>query len=131
MAEHATAVALAFLRAYWRGDLDAALACCVEGATIELPASVPLPTPAPISAVLPLIFAAIYPKFVGGRFEVDVERTVSDGAVVAVEYLAHGPLVSGRQFRVRYAAFLDVEGGKVTRFRAHTDTKQVAEDLLS
>jgi hypothetical protein len=123
--------ALAFLKAYWAADLETALTHCVAGATIELPPSVPIKTPAPIAEVLPQIFADVYPRFVGGRFDVRIERTISERTAVVVEYVASGSLVNGRTFRCGYVVVLDIADSKVQRFRSYTDTRHIADELLS
>ena len=116
-------VALAFLQAYWRGDLAAALSYCTPAAKLELPQSGPVVTPAPMSDVLPMIFDRIYPRFVGGRFDVQMENIVSERSLSVVEYIAAGRLNNGREYRCRYAMVLTVRGGKVAFARQYTDTQ--------
>src|ERR1700761_431341 len=86
-------LARAFLQAYWRGDLADALARCTPTAVIELAPSLPMVTPAPMAEVLPQIFANVYPKFEGGRFDVTIGGTLEQGNRVLVEYTARGRLV--------------------------------------
>ena len=123
--------ALAFLQAYWRGDLEEALANATADAVIDLPRSIPLPSPAPLAQVLPLIFERVYSCFVGGHFEIDLERCLMDGSVVIVEYIASGDLVSGGAFSCRYLVVLDMQEGRVARFRPYTDTKYVDRQLFA
>ena len=78
------AVALRFLEAYWKADLRQALAECSSTAVIEFPRSAPLPSPAPIAEVLPIIFERIYPRFVGSKFSITIERCLADEAVAFV-----------------------------------------------
>jgi ketosteroid isomerase-like protein len=134
--EEARSVALGFLGAYWRGDLDDALGRCVPGAIMELPQSLPLPSPAPVEDLLPRIFAGVYRRFAGGRFDVDVETAVAGAApagrsLVAVEYVARGALATGGEFRCRYCAFVTVIAGRVGHVRAYTDTRYLADVLLN
>jgi ketosteroid isomerase-like protein len=123
--------AFAFLQAYWRGNLAEALANATVDAVIDLPRSIPLPTPAPLAQVLPIIFERVYSCFVEGRFEIDLERCLVDGPVVVVEYTASGDLVSGRVFRCRYLVVLEMQEGRVARFRSYTDTKYVDTKLFA
>lgn len=120
-----------FLAAYWRADLAAALSHCARGATIELAKSLPLVTPAPVAEVLPRIFRDIYPRFVGGRFDVTIDATLADEQGVLVEYSARGRLTTGRPFDCRYAAVLEFGAGKIERLRMYTDTHYVAAALMS
>jgi ketosteroid isomerase-like protein len=124
-------VVRAFLHAYWCGDLAAALGCCTSTASMELPPSIPLETPARIADLLPVIFRGVYSRFSGGRFDVLVENVISERSTTMVEYIATGRLVNGRDFRCRYAMVLTVEHGKVAFARAYTDTQYVAAELLS
>ena len=52
LTEPTEGVALSFLQAYWRGDLAAALGCCTSTASMELPPSIPIETPARIADLL-------------------------------------------------------------------------------
>lgn len=124
-------VALTFLKAYWRGDLAAALGCCTSTARMELPPSIPIVTPARIADLLPVIFRGVYSRFSGGRFDVLVENVISERSTTVVEYIATGHLVNGRDFRCRYAMVLTVEHGKVAFARSYSDTQYVAAELLS
>lgn len=124
-------VALAFLHAYWRADLEDALAHCTEGALMELPASVPMRTPAKVADLLPAIFHEIYPRFRGGRFDVRIDNVVSAQSSVVVEYLATGSLVNGREFRCRYVMVLTVRNRKIEFARSYTDTRYVTAELLA
>lgn len=124
-------VALRFLKAYWAADLPGALAACAPGATIALPPSAPFDSPAPIAVVLPQIFAKVYDRFVDRRFQVTVDRCLSTGSTVVVEYTARGELVSGDGFACQYLAILDIENGGVARLKPYSDTKYITEKLLS
>jgi ketosteroid isomerase-like protein len=123
--------ALQFLDAYWRADLEGALAVCTPGAIIELPQSVALASPAPLAEVLPMIFTKVYPRFVDSRFGICIERVLADDSAVVVEYAATGSLLSGRPFHCRYLVVIEIEGGKVRRFRPYTDTKYVDAELFA
>lgn len=123
-------VALSFLAAYWRGDLSAALEFCTPTATMELPASIPIPTPERMARLLPVVFSRVYPRFVGSRFDVEVDRVIARGALVVVEYIATGRLVEGGDFRCRYAMVIETDGDKIAWARAYTDTRYVAERLM-
>ncbi len=122
--------ARSFLQAYWQADLQGALACCRPGAVIELARSLPIPTPAPVADILPLIFNNVYTKFAGGRFDVTIDATVEQGNRVLVEYTARGQLVSGGQFECGYAAVFEFVDGAVVRLRMYTDTRYVAAALM-
>ena len=123
-------LALAFLAAYWRADLATALALCAPDAAIELQRSFSLVTPAPIKDVLPIIFSEVFRRFVGGRFEATVERTIADVDAVFVEYRAVGDLTTGQRFDCRYGGVFQVKQGRIVLFRQYTDTQYVAKALL-
>ncbi len=123
--------ARAFLAAYWRADLPAALTLCASGAVIVLARSLPLVTPAPVAEVLPKIFRDVYPRFEGGRFDVTIDRVLSDEQGVLVEYTARGKLTNGTLFDCGYAAVLEFVAGKIERLRMYTDTRYVAAALMS
>ena len=120
-----------FLEAYWRADLAAALSLCSSGAVIVLARSLPIVTPAPVADILPMIFRDVYPKFEGGRFDVSIDRMLSDEQGVLVEYTARGKLVNGTLFECGYAAVLEFAAGKIERVRMYTDTRYVAAALMS
>ena len=121
--------ALEFLQAYWDADLPRALAACTPGAIASLPPSAPFPTPSPIETVLPRIFSQVYTRFVGG-FDITVDRCLSCGATVIVEYTAKGALTAGDRFACQYLAVLEIEQGRVAQWKPYMDTKYVAEKLL-
>lgn len=123
--------ARAFLAAYWRADLPAALALCTSGAVIVLARSLPLVTPTPVAEVLPKIFREVYPRFEAGRFDVTIDRVLSDEQGVLVEYTARGKLTNGTLFDCGYAAVLEFVAGKIERLRMYTDTRYVATALMS
>jgi ketosteroid isomerase-like protein len=123
--------ARAFLEAYWRADLAAALALCASDAVITLARSLPIVTPAPVAEILPRIFRDVYPRFEGGRFDVTIDRMLSDEQGVLVEYTARGKLTSGSSFDCGYAALLEFVAGKIERLRMYTDTRYVATALMS
>jgi ketosteroid isomerase-like protein len=123
--------ARAFLEAYWRADLASALALCSSGAVIVLARSLPIATPAPVADILPMIFRNVYPRFEGGRFDVSIDRMLSDEQGVLVEYTARGKLVNGTLFECGYAAVLEFAAGKIERVRMYTDTRYVAAALMS
>ena len=109
----------------------AALALCASGAVIVLARSLPLVTPAPVAEVLPRIFRDVYPRFEGGRFDVTIDRVLSDEQGVLVEYTARGKLTNGTLFDCGYAAVLEFVAGKIERLRMYTDTRYVAAALMS
>jgi ketosteroid isomerase-like protein len=123
--------ARAFLEAYWRADLSGALGLCASGATVELARSLPIVTPAPVGEILPKIFRDVYPRFEGGRFDVTIDRMISDEQGVVVEYTARGKLTNGTLFECGYAAVLEFVAGKIVRVRMYTDTRYVADALMS
>jgi ketosteroid isomerase-like protein len=131
IAESTRRVALAFLSAYWRAELATALALCAPDAVIELPQSISIVTPALIRDVLPGIFSEVYQRFVGGRFDAAIERTVAEEGVVFVEYRASGDLKTGHRFDCRYGVVFQVKEERVALFRQYTDTQYVAKALLS
>jgi len=120
----------AFLQAYWRADLQSALAHCQPGAVIELARSLPIATPAPVADILPLIFNNVYPKFTGGCFDVTVDSTLEQNNRVLVEYTARGKLVAGGSFECGYATVFEFVDGAVARLRMYTDTRYVAAALM-
>ncbi len=131
IAESTRQVALAFLSAYWRAELAAALALCAPDAVIELPQSISIVTPALIRDVLPGIFSEVYQRFVDGRFDAAIERTIAEQGVVFVEYRASGDLKTGHRFDCRYGVVFQVREKRVVLFRQYTDTQYVAKALLS
>lgn len=130
-AESTRQVALAFLSAYWRGDLAAALSRCGLDAVIELPKSLSIVTPALIRDVLPGIFSEVYQRFVGGRFDIAIEQTIAEEDVVFVEYRASGGLKTGHQFDCRYGVMVQVQNERVVLLRQYTDTQYVTRALMS
>ena len=123
--------ALAFLGAYWRGDLAAVRELAAPNAIIELPRSSPITSPAPLLDVMPLIFERVYPRFRNRHFDTAIERCVVDGGIALVEYEANGMLVSGRWFSCRYLVALEVAAGRIVRFRPYTDTQYINAELFS
>lgn len=123
-------VAMAFLSAYWRADLPAALALCHPEAIIEFPKSISIVTPALIRDVLPGIFADVYRRFVDARFDVSIDQSIAQGGAIFVEYRASGDLTTGRRFDCRYGVVLQVKEERVTFVRQYTDTQYISTELM-
>ncbi len=123
--------ARAFLEAYWRADLATALEFCAPHAVIVLARSLPIPTPAPLAEILPIIFRDVYPRFEGGRFDVTIERMLADEQGALIEYTACGKLRTGALFECGYAAVMEFAAGKIARLRMYTDTRYVTAALMS
>lgn len=123
-------VAMAFLSAYWRADLPAALTHCSPEAVIEFPKSISIATPALIRDVLPGIFGDVYRRFVDARFDISIERIIAEGDAVFVEYRATGDLTTGRRFDCRYGVVLQVKEEQVMLVRQYTDTQYIATELM-
>lgn len=116
-------VAVAFLKEFWRGDLNGALGMCAPGATFVFARSLPFPRECPIGEALSQIINGLFSQFnPPGHFDVAIRHVRSDGKNVTVEYAAAGKLQNGRTYENDYVMAMTVEDDKVTVQRAYTDT---------
>lgn len=126
MKDSSANLALEFLRAFWRGDVDGAVAMCTPDAQFVFARSLPYPRRCPIreahQAIVQGLFAAFDPP---GQFEVTVQHVLSDGENVSVEYSATGRLANGRDYANDYVMALTVRDGRIAEQRAYTDTQHL------
>jgi len=123
MADPAEETVLEFLRAFWRGDIDAAIARSVPEARFVFARSLPYPRVCPLreahEAIVGGLFAAFDPP---GRFAVEVRHVLVGGNQVTVEYSARGRLANGRDYANDYVMAFTLRDGLVLEQRAYTDT---------
>ena len=92
-------IALRFLQAFWRGDLDAATALSTPDARFIFARSLPYPRECPLrqahEAIAQSLFAAFDPP---GKFSVELRHVLAADDQVTVEYSATGKLANGRDY---------------------------------
>lgn len=115
--------ALRFLRAFWRGDVDAAVALSTPDAQFIFARSLPFPRACPLREALRSIVDGLFAGFdPPGRFEVEVRHALSGPGQVTVEYAATGRLANGRDYANDYVMAFTLRGGLIAEQRAYTDT---------
>lgn len=125
--EENLAVARLLLSHMLNGDKDQAISLINENFELSLPVSAGGRT---------FRGSEAFGKFVGGvarMFDGGAQfeeiRSVTVGDTVVLEVKAFGNTPSGRQYENLYVHWFELEGGKVSRWREHTDTKYAAEVL--
>lgn len=114
---------LAFLRAFWRGDVSAALAFATDDAKFVFARSLPYPRECPLGEALTLIVDGLFAGFdPPGGFEVTVRHALAGGEQVTVEYSARGRLANGRDYANDYVMASTLRDGRIAEQRAYTDT---------
>lgn len=116
-------VALRFLRAFWRGDVDSAAALAAPGARFVFARSLPYPRDCPLPEALRTIVEGLFSGFdPPGRFDVTVRHAIGEGDQVTVEYSAAGRLANGRDYANDYVMAFTFRDGRIVEQRAYTDT---------
>jgi ketosteroid isomerase-like protein len=116
-------IALRFLRAFWRGDVEAATAFATPDAKFVFARSLPYPRECPLPEALRMIVDGLFGHFdPPGRFEVTVRHAVGSGDHVTVEYSAAGRLDNGRDYANDYVMAFTFREGRIAEQRAYTDT---------
>jgi ketosteroid isomerase-like protein len=114
---------LAFLRAFWRGDVDAAVALSTPDAKFVFARSLPYPRECPLREALTQIVDGLFAAFdPPGRFDVTVQHALCVGDQVTVEYSASGRLGNGRDYANDYVMAFTLRDGRIAEQRAYTDT---------
>ncbi len=120
-------LALQFMRAFWRGDVDGSVALCTPEARFIFARSLPYPRECPMreahESIVNGLFALFDPP---GQFTVEVKHVLSRDGQVTVEYSAHGKLANGRDYENDYVMALTIRDGQVAEQRAYTDTQHLA-----
>lgn len=112
-----------YLHAFWRGDVDAAVALCTPDATFVFARSLPYPRECPIREALSTIIDGLFDAFdPPGRFTTEIRHVLCDGANVTAEYSARGRLANGRDYENDYVMAFTLRDGRIAQQRAYTDT---------
>jgi ketosteroid isomerase-like protein len=112
-----------FLRAFWRGDVDAAMQLAQADAQFVFARSLPYPRRCPLREALDAIVTGLFASFdPPGRFDVQVRNVLAHGDQVLVEYSASGRLANGRAYENDYVMAFTVRDGRIAEQRAYTDT---------
>jgi ketosteroid isomerase-like protein len=112
-----------FLRAFWRGDVDAALQLATADARFVFARSLPYPRHCPLREALDAIVGGLFAAFDPlGRFEVRIRNVLARGDQVLVEYSATGRLANGRDYENDYVMAFTLRDGRIAEQRAYTDT---------
>lgn len=123
MTSDSTASVLAFLRAFWRGDVATALTFASDDARFVFARSLPYPRVCPLAEALTSIVEGLFAGFdPPGGFEVTVHHALAGGDQVTVEYSARGRLANGRDYANDYVMAFTLRDGRIVEQRAYTDT---------
>jgi ketosteroid isomerase-like protein len=123
MTSSSTDTALAFLRAFWRGDVAGAMAFATADAKFIFARSLPYPRECPLQQALTMIVDGLFAGFdPPGGFEVTVRHALGGGDQVTVEYSARGRLANGRDYANDYVMAFTLREGRIAEQRAYTDT---------
>lgn len=121
-------IAVSFMKAFWRGDIDGAMALCSPDARFIFARSLPYPRECPMRQAHETIVSGLFALFdPPGVFAVDVRHVLSCGDQVTVEYSANGKLANGRDYENDYVMALTIQDEKVAEQRAYTDTKHLSQ----
>lgn len=128
-------VALDFMRAFWRSDLDAAEAMLAPDATWVFQLGMPYAAEGgrvwPLAEAMRRIVADLFTAFDPERgFAVELTSAIAEGGEVALEYSATGWIRGGAEYRNHYAARLTVRAGRVAELRPYNDTKHMLDALV-
>lgn len=114
---------VSFLRAFWRGDVDAAMALATPDARFVFARSLPYPRHCPLRDALVQIVEGLFAQFdPPGRFDVEIRHVLCSGDVAMAEYSARGRLANGRDYENDYVMAFTLRDGRIAEQRAHTDT---------
>ena len=117
------AIALRFLEAFWRGDVDSVLTFATQPARFIFARSLPYPRECPLREALQSIVSGLFSAFdPPGRFEVTIRQALGEGDHVTVEYSATGRLANGRDYQNDYVMAFTFRDGLIDEQRAYTDT---------
>ena len=112
-----------FLRAFWRGDVDASMALACDDAEFVFARSLPYPRRCQLREALQRIVDGLFAAFdPPGRFDVEIRHVLAEGDVVMVEYSARGRLANGRSYENDYVMAFTLKDGRIHEQRAYTDT---------
>lgn len=114
---------VSFLRAFWRGDVDAAMALATPDARFVFARSLPYPRHCPLREALTQIVQGLFAAFdPPGTFDVQIRHVLVDGDTAMAEYSARGRLANGRDYENDYVMAFTLRDGRIAEQRAHTDT---------
>lgn len=126
----ALATVVAMQQAWWRGDHEAARRHFSPDAHWHFQPWFPYPSSLPIDDAIARLERDVYPRFAPDQpFVSKIERALSDGRLVMLEFTLEGMLRSGRKYVARYVNLYEVANGKVTGIWPNTDTAHMAREL--
>lgn len=123
-------IGLAFLQAFWDGDIDRGIALCAADARWQFQKSLRAPRHASISEAVTWLNDTLIVAFdPDSGYEVEVHNSIGQGDEAAIEYTARGKNREGQVYENNYLVRFTVTDGKIVSVRPYFDTLYVHRRL--
>ena len=119
----AKALGLAFLQAFWDGDLERGYALCAADARWRFQRSLHEPVEVPVREAVGWLMDTLVSGFEpGSGYRVDLLSAIGDGEEAAFEYSATGRTRRGETYHNRYHVRVTAREGRIVSIRPYFDT---------
>lgn len=123
-------IGLAFLQAFWDGDVERGLALCAPDAQWQFQKSLRAPRYASVPEAVGWLNEKLIPAFHPDTgYEVEVHNSIGQGEEAAIEYTARGKNRQGQVYENNYLVRFTVTDGKIVSVRPYFDTLYVHRRL--
>jgi len=124
-------IATRFLKGFWDGKPEQALALCTEDAVWTFQKSLRSPRYASVLDAVDWLNETLISEFdPDSGYTIEVHNAISDGEEAAIEYTAKGTTRRGDVYENNYLVRFTVKKGKIVSVRPYFDTHYVNERLV-
>jgi pyruvate/2-oxoglutarate dehydrogenase complex dihydrolipoamide acyltransferase (E2) component len=128
----ARSLGLAFLQAFWDGDVGRGFALCAPDAKWRFQKTLHAPQEVPVREAVSFLMSALVSGFApDSGYQVQFRNAVAEGDEAAFEYDASGRTVRGELYSNNYLVRMTVRDGWIVSIRPYFDTHLVSRMLYS
>jgi ketosteroid isomerase-like protein len=122
---------LAFLQAFWDGDLERGYALCAPDARWTFQRSLHDPVDVPVRDAVEWLMSRLVSGFVPeSGYTVQLRDAIGEANEAAVEYSATGRTRRGEVYHNRYVVRFTAQDGRIVSIRPYFDTHYVSRTLF-
>jgi pyruvate/2-oxoglutarate dehydrogenase complex dihydrolipoamide acyltransferase (E2) component len=128
----AKSLGLAFLQAFWDGDVERGFALCAPDALWRFQKTLHTPQEVPVREAVKFLMDALVAGFApDSGYSVQFLNAIGEGEEAAFEYNATGRTVRGETYANNYLVRVTVRNGWIVSIRPYFDTHLVSRMLYS
>lgn len=126
----AKSLGLAFLQAFWDGDMERGYKLCAPGALWRFQKTLHAPQEVPVREAVQWLMDKLVAGFdPNSGYTVQMSNAIGEGDEAAIEYSATGKTRSGDTYANNYLVRFTVKNGQIVSIRPYFDTHLVSKML--